>query len=192
MRFAIALHLRDFVDALAVGACLRVLAVDRLAVEVLDQRKHHAVAEVAVVRDRQHLAAGLGFVGFHPLPQLARVGAAGRAVGDEGLDLAGLVAVVTEDHIAMQVVALHQRSPLVADEGGELAGLVGFFRGLDDALPGRDVAGRARDVLDLLGELALREVRDEVHDGFVGLSPPASGRTSAWPWARPEAPACRP
>ena len=162
MSLAIALHLGDFVDALALGARLGVLAVERLAVERLDQREHDSVAEIPVVRDRQHLAARLLLVGFHPFPQIARIGAARRVV-DEGLDLPRLVAVVAEQDVAVHVRAVDQRGPLVADESRELARIVGFLRGLDDAKPGRGVARRPGVVHDLLGEFPLREGGDDVH-----------------------------
>ena len=94
-----------------------------------------AVAQVAVVRDGEHAAAGFLFVGVHPFPQVDGIGAAQRRDAGERLDLAGAVAVVAEDDVAMQVVALVERGPLVADEGGEAARLVVVLGGGDGLLP---------------------------------------------------------
>ena len=79
----------------------------------------------------EHLAAGLFFVIGHPFPQVAGIVAAERRLGGEGLDQAGLRAVVAEDDVAVQVVAAGVRGPLVADEGGEMAGVVGLVGRLD-------------------------------------------------------------
>ena len=89
------------------------------------------------MRDGQHAAAGLVLVGGHPLPEVARIVAAERRIGRVGLDAQGLVAAVAVDHVAMQVVALVERGPLVADESGEAAGIVSLLGGLDDCLPRR-------------------------------------------------------
>ena len=75
---AVALDLRRFVEALPLGAGLGIFAVDRLAGERLDDRKHAAVGEIAVVGDGEHVAAGLVLVGCHPFPQVARIVAARR------------------------------------------------------------------------------------------------------------------
>ena len=105
MRLAVALHLRGLVEPLPLRARLGILAIDRFA-ERLDDREHLAVAQVAVVRDGQHAAAGLLFVGVHPFPQLDGIVAAQRRRAGDRLDLAGFVAVVAEDDVAMEVVAL--------------------------------------------------------------------------------------
>ena len=62
------------------------------------------------MRDGEHAAAGFLFVGVHPFPQVDGIVAAERRIEGERLDLAGLVAVVAEDDVAMQVVALVSRS----------------------------------------------------------------------------------
>ncbi len=46
-----------------------------------------------------------------------------------------LVAVVAKDDVAMKIVALAQRGPFVADEGGEAARLIVFLGGIDRLLP---------------------------------------------------------
>ena len=121
-------------------ALLGILAVEPLA-ESLDHGEHRAIAQIAVVRDGQHAAAGLLLVGLHPFPQLDRIVAAVRRIHGERVDLARLVAVVAEDDVAMQVVAAGVRGPLVADEGGEAARLVEMLRGGDRLLP-RAAIGR--------------------------------------------------
>ena len=92
--------------------------------------------------DGEHLAAGL-------LPR----GSPATSRGPRGLSLperlhrgvrldqAGLGAVVAEDDVAVQVVAAGVGGPLVADERGEAARIVGLFGGLDRLLPGRAVGG---------------------------------------------------
>ena len=141
MGLAVALDLRGFVEPLPARAVLGVLPVDRLAGEGLDDREHAAVAEVAVVRDGEHVAAGLLLVGRHPFPEVAGIVAAERRQRGVGLDLAGLVAVVAEDDVAVEVVAAGVRGPLVADERREAARLVGFFGGLDRLVPGAAIGG---------------------------------------------------
>ena len=135
MRLAVTLGLRGLVEALPLHPLLGVRAVELLA-ELLDDREHEAVAQVAVVRDREHAAARLLLVGVHPLPQVDRIVAAVRGVHGERLDLPGLVAVVTEDDVAVEVVPAGVRRPLVADEGGEAARLVVMLGGRDVLLPG--------------------------------------------------------
>ena len=92
MRFAVALGLRRLVEPFPPGALLDIFLVHRLAGEGLDQREHAAVGQVAVVGDRQHVAAGLVLIGLHPLPQVARIVAAERLQRRVGHDLVGLVA----------------------------------------------------------------------------------------------------
>ena len=86
MCLAVALDLRRLVETLPLRARLGILAVDRLARAGLDDREHAAVGQIAVVRDGQHVAAGLVLVGRHPSPQVARVVAAERRHRDERLD----------------------------------------------------------------------------------------------------------
>ena len=107
----------------------------------------------------------------HPLPQVARIGAAERRQRREGLDQAGLRAVVAPDDVAMKIVAAGVRGPLIADEGGETARLVGLFRRLDGLAPGAAIGGRARR-REALRQLALAEAGDDI-DGrlraFAGI-----------------------
>jgi len=76
------------------------------------------------VRNRQQAAAGLLLVGRHPFPKVLRIGA---FVLRERDDLVGLVLAVTEDHVAMQIVAARIRRPLEADQRSKEAGLVVFL-----------------------------------------------------------------
>ena len=152
MGLAVALDLRRLIEALPLRTGLGIFAVDRLAGEGLDDREHPAVGKIAVVGDGEHVAAGLVLVGRHPLPQVARIVAAERAHRDEGLDAAGLVAVVAEDDVAVQIVAAGVRGPLVADEGGEAARIVRLFRRLDRFLPGAAVGRRAGEREQILRE----------------------------------------
>ena len=182
MRFAVALGLGDFVEALPFRAGERVVLVELAAGDRLDDREHAAVGEIAVVRDGQQAAAGLLLVGGHPFPEIARIVAAERREGGVGLDLAGLRAVVAEDHVAVQVVAAGIRGPLVADEGREAPWLIGLFRGLDGRLPRRAVAGAARQVLHRRRHLSGTVERQQLVEGLPGLAladefkPAARGR----------------
>ena len=97
------------------------------------------------MRDREDIAAGLVLVGLE-VPSTGPSGSSLPAGRDRGvrLDLAGLVGAVAEDDDAMQVVAAGVRGPLVADEGGETAGLVVGLGRLDVLLPGRAIGRRCR------------------------------------------------
>src|SRR4029453_939680 len=85
-------------------------------------RGNPAVRQVAVVRDREDLAARLLLPFGHPLPQIFRVFALERRVGQYRV---GLVLAIAIDDVPMQVVAAAGvRGPLVRDEGGEATWLV--------------------------------------------------------------------
>ncbi len=105
MRFAVSLDLRRFVKRLPTDAVLGILAVDPPAVEELDDREHAAVAQIAVVRERQDFGAGLFFGRGHPLPQIAGIGTTERRQSREWLDEARLCAVVAPDDVAVKVVS---------------------------------------------------------------------------------------
>jgi hypothetical protein len=51
--------------------------------------------------DRQNIASDLCLVIGHPLPQIARIGATHRFFGGKGLDLAGYIAAIAIDDIAV-------------------------------------------------------------------------------------------
>ena len=123
------------------------------------------------MRDGQHAAAGLLLVGVHPFPQLDRIVAAGRVDG-ERLDLARLVGIVAEDHIAMQVVAAGIGGPFVADEGREASRLVVGLSRRDRLVPGIAIGPVAWRIIDVLREGALRERNNDLDrslGAFAGL-----------------------
>src|SRR5664279_5793418 len=97
MRFPVAFGLRCLIEPLPLRALFHVLLVYRLAGERFNDRKHPAVAEIAVVRDGKHAATGLLLVVGHPFPQLTRIIAAERGQSRERYDLARFIAVVAED-----------------------------------------------------------------------------------------------
>ena len=171
MGLAVTLHLRGFVQRLPAHAVLGIFAVDPLAGERLDDRKHAAVAEIAVVRKREDFGTGLFFDHRHPFPQVARIGAAERRQGRERLDEARLRAIVAPDDVAMQIVSGRVRGPLIADEGGETARLIRLICRLDDLAPGAAIGGRARS-REAFRHLALAEAGDDIDGGlraFAGI-----------------------
>ncbi len=113
MRLAVALGLRDLVEPFPLGPFRRIAPVHRLA-EGFDRREHPAVRQVAVVRDRQHVAAGLVLELGHPPPEVRRIVAAERLHRRVRNDGAGLGRAVAEDDVAVQVVAARVRRPLVS------------------------------------------------------------------------------
>jgi hypothetical protein len=170
MRFPVTFGLGRLVQPLPLRAIDGVLTVDRLA-EGFHDREHLPVAQIAVVRDRQDLAAGLLLVGVHPFPQVGRVVAAERWVDGKRIDLPRLVAVVAEDDVPMKVVAARVRRPLVADESGEATGLVVLLSGIDRFLPRALVSRRPGKEHQVLGKLAARERDDDLHRGIVAFAP---------------------
>ena len=170
MRLPIALDLRRLVQALPLRARFGIFAIDRLAGEGLDDREHPAVREIAVMGDREHAPAGLVLVGRQPFPQIARIVAAERRHDRIRHDAAGLVATVAEDHVAVEIVAAGVRRPLVADERGEPAGIVGLLRRLDGLLPGGAVKIALRRIDQRLRELALRKGDDDLDRRVCALA----------------------
>src|SRR6186713_2252855 len=136
MGLTIAFHLRGFVERLPARSVLRIFAVDPFAVERLDDWKHPAVAQIAVVRQRKNFSAGFLLDHRHPFPEVAGVWTAERRQRSERFDETSLCSVVAPNDIAMKVVAPGIRGPLIADESREAAGFIGFFGGLDRFAPG--------------------------------------------------------
>ncbi len=165
MRLAVALDLRDLVQRLPAHAGLGVAPVDRAAVEALDG-EHQPVRQIAVVRDREHAAAGLLLVGVHELPQVLRIL---RVEGREGQDLAGLARVLLEDDDPVQVArVLHvvDRRPLEADQRREHTRLVELVGGLDLTVPDQALHLVQIDEVTILGDtLGAPE-----HEGFVAFA----------------------
>ena len=171
MGLAIAFDLRGFVKRLPAHTVLGIFAVDPLAVERFDDRKHPAVAQIAVVRQRENFGAGFFLDHRHPLPEIARIGTAERRQRGERLDEARLGAVVAPDDVAMKIVAASVRGPLIADEGRETARLIGLFRRLDRFAPGAAIGRRARR-REAFRHLALAEAGDDIDRGlraFAGI-----------------------
>jgi hypothetical protein len=160
MRLAGPLGLGHLVEPLPLRARFRVFPVDLLA-ERLDRGEHKAVAQVPVVGDGEHLAAGLFFRGRHPFPQILGVVASERLQRGIRLHPPGLVPVFAEYNVAVQVVPPGIGGPLEPDEGREPARIVIGLRGLDCLLPGRPVRLRARQ-REPLGEFACAEAPDDV------------------------------
>ena len=161
MGLAIALDLRGFVKRLPARAVLRIFAVDPLAIEQLDDRKHPAVAQIAVVRQRENFRAGFFLNHRHPFPEIARIWTAERRQRGERFDEASLCSVVAPDDIAMKVVAASVRGPLIADESSEAARFIGFFRRLDRFAPGAAIGRRPRRG-EALRHLPLAEAGDDI------------------------------
>src|SRR3990170_3304304 len=136
MGFAVALDLGRLVKQLPTRTLHSIFAIDRLAGERLDDWEHATVGKIAVVGDGEQVAAGLVLIGRHPLPQVARVVAAERLHGRERLDEACSFGSVSEDDVAMQIVAARIRRPLIAYECREPARIIGLFGSLDRLLPG--------------------------------------------------------
>src|ERR1700675_3453318 len=121
------------------------------------------------MRQSEDLGAGFFLAHGHPLPEVTRIGASKRWLGGEGLDEAGLCAIVAPDHIAMKIVSRGIRGPFITDERGEAAGIVGLFRRLDRLAPGAAVGGRAR-CRETLRQLAFAETGDDIDGGLRSLA----------------------
>ena len=116
----------------------------------------------------RHPAAGLVLVGLHPGPEVLRVRAALGRGGGIGLHLAGPVGAVPKDHVAVQVVAFHQRGPLKGNEGGEVARLVELLGRVDELFPYTAEIRIARLIVQRRGQLALGKLADQFPGGFHG------------------------
>src|SRR5690349_1899907 len=187
MGLAIALDLGCLVKRLPPHAVLGVFAVDPLAVERFDDRKHPAVAQIAVVRERKNFGAGLLLNHRHPFPEIAGIWTAEWRQRGERFDEARLRSVVAPNDIAMKVVAASIRGPLIANESSEMARFIGFFRRLDRFAPGAAVGWRSRRG-EALGHLSLAEAGDDINGrlrAFAGIDfivplPTLRRRQQAW------------
>src|SRR5690242_13196432 len=135
MCLPVTLDLRGFVERLPAGSVLGIFTVDSFAIERFDNRKHAAIAEIAVMRQSENLGARLLLAHRHPLPEVTRIGTSKRRLGSERLDKAGLYPIVAPDDVAMKIVSAGIRGPFIANESGEVTRIVGFFRGLDRFAP---------------------------------------------------------
>src|ERR1051325_223048 len=104
MSFTVALGLSGLIEPLPLCALFRVLLIDRLPGKGFDDGEHPTVAEVAVVRNGKHAAAGLLLVRCHPFPQIPRVVATERSLRRKRYDLICLIGIIAEDYVAMQIV----------------------------------------------------------------------------------------
>ena len=173
MRLAVTLDLGDLVERLPARAGLGIGAVEVSTGEGVDHREHAPVGEIAIMGDRQHLAAGPFLVGGQPAPEVLRVVAAGRAQGGVGLDLPGLVATIPVDDDPVEVVAPGVRRPLVADEGGEPAGLIRLVGCRDDLAPGGAEGARARHGEHRRAHSSAPKARTICSAAATACSPPA-------------------
>ena len=97
-------------------------------------REPHALDERVEV-------AGLGEVVGANDGRRQRIGGAEGRLGDHRHNLPRPVPVVAENHIPVQVVALDQRGPLVADQRREVPGLVEAVGGLGVGVAGVPIVG---------------------------------------------------
>jgi len=123
------LGLDDLGRQLILGPQLGVARVDGRAGGV-SGRIHEAVTQVAVVRDRKGVQAGVA-LRLQIGPQvLGAVGIKGRERGCRSF-------VAAEEDVAVQILVDRDRGPLERDQGGELSGLVMIVRHLDVFPPAR-------------------------------------------------------
>ncbi len=168
MRLAVTLDLGHFVQRFPPGTQCDVVLVDTAAEIGRLGGEHPAVGHVAVVRQRQCLATGLGFVRLQPGVEIEGIVRAERRLGRQRGDLAGTVSAVAQDYVAVQVVAFRDRRPFEADEGGEPARLVELVSSLGYVVPDPGVDLRAGAVVleKLLGKGFVDEVEDHVDRRF--------------------------
>src|SRR5882757_3111680 len=169
MGLAVTFDLRGFVERLPTGAVLCIFAVDSFAIERLDDWKHPAVAQIAIVCKRKNFGTGFFLAHRHPLPEVARIWTAQRRQRGERFDETRLCSVVAPNDIAMKIVAASVRGPLIADESSETARFVGFFRRLNRFAPGAAI-GRRPWRGKPLGHLPLAKAGDDIKGGLRTLS----------------------
>lgn len=130
MRVGGALDLSDLHQRLVPHALLGVGPVDGVARPV-GEREHPPVRAVRVVGDGQRVDA-LGALFVHPVPQQLRV-----VPGVQPAERDAGHVRVAEDDVAVEVLApAAAGGELVADEGGEVAGVVVSLGRFHDLLPG--------------------------------------------------------
>ena len=169
MGLAIALDLGRLVKRLPAGAVFGIFAVNSFTIERLDNWKHPAVTQIAVVRERKNFGAGLFLAHRHPLPEVARIWTAQWRQRGERFDETRLCSVVAPNDISMKVVAASVGGPLIADESCEAARFIGFFRRLDRFAP-RAAIGRRSRRGESLGQLPLAEAGNYIKGCLRTLS----------------------
>ena len=149
----------DLHQRLVAHALLGVGGVDRLA-RLVGLLEHPAVGTVGIVRNGQRVHALAAQV-VKPVPEVFRVRGVQAAERDVRCVGAG------EDDVAVQVLEFGAgRGVLVADERGELAGLVVALGGLDDLAPGASHHVQVEQIVGLL----LLGAADERQNGLKGLA----------------------
>jgi hypothetical protein len=181
---AVALGLDNLEERLPTPAGLGVVAGERAALHGLDG-EHHAVGEVAVVRNGQDIAAGLLLVAGHVPPEVFGVPAVDER---KGHNPGGAGGVVPEDDHAVKIVAAGLGGPLEANEGGEDAGAVHAVGDPGGGFPHRALEGIASDlVLGGVGALYhfLRCLKDSlVISGLDSPTPAPPGFRTEKEWIR--------
>ena len=136
MGFRRALELGDFRQRFVVHPVLRPSGVDGAPLAVDIQRKHDAIGQIGIVRDRQKFVARSP-LRVHPRPQILRMGRV-----DGGVWKFRDLLRVLEDHVAMHVAVVRRRGPFIGREGGELSRLIVFVGDRDGLFP--DIACHLR------------------------------------------------
>ena len=122
---------------------------------------HDALAQVAVVRDGEHLAARLLRVSVHVLPEPLWIL---TVEGGEGNDLVHAVRAVAEDHGAMEILTAGRRGPLETVQRRENTRMIPLLGRLDSVRP-----GRCRDFTGVEDRLAALHGDDRFDGGFDTL-----------------------
>ena len=141
---------------------LRPRGIDRPALAVHFQRKHHAIGEVRVVRNGEQLVPGLALA-IHPGPQILRMRGVHRGKR-HGRNLLRIL----EDHVAVQVAIVGRRTPFVRGEGGERARFVELVGNVGDPPPDRACDLGADELLD---RFVLEDGRGEEEIDLSGYRP---------------------
>ena len=170
MRLAVALDLGDLDQRLARGAAAGIGGGHRPAAG-LGHLEHQPVGQVRIMRDRQHPPAGVFLIGVHVVPQrIGRGCGPPRAQGHHGLHPR---LAITEDHVAVEVLAPVHQGELEPEHRGEIARLVIAFDGFDMIVPDRPGAlGRSRIVGHRGGQRVARAGVDHLGSGAQRLLRP--------------------
>src|SRR6267378_498570 len=169
MGLAVTFDLRGFVERLPAGAVFGIFAVDSFTIERFNNREHSAVAQIAVVRQRENFGAGFFLTHRHPFPEIAGIWTAQRRQRGERFDETRLCSIVEPDHVAMKIVARGIGGPFITDEGSEAARIVRLFRRLDRLPPGAAIGGRTWR-RETFRQLAFAETGDDIDSGLRPLA----------------------
>jgi len=115
MCFTVTFYLGHLVERFPLGTQFHIVLVHLAAGIGLNHGEHPAVGEVAVMCQRNCLAACPGLVVLQPFIKVERIrGSQGRLSGQRH-HLTRPGPVVTQDHVAMQIVAFGDRRPFKTD-----------------------------------------------------------------------------